>query len=313
VDSFDEISKYLRTGTDFIRWAMTRMGEADVHFGHGTDNAMDEAVQLVLHGLHLPYGCPDRLLDTRLTVTEQKTLYELVRRRVDERIPAAYLTGEAYFCGMKFIADERALVPRSPIAELIESRFEPWVDPEQVHSILDLCTGGGCIAIACAHHFPDAQVVATDLSEDALALATENLALHGLHALQGQKEQLVLKQGDLFDAVPADSRFDIIVSNPPYVDSIDMDALPNEYRHEPVMALAAGNDGLDLVRRMLREARHYLADGGILVVEVGNSAPALAAAYPQVEFTWLDFERGGDGVFLLTAEQLGAHADAFVN
>ena len=309
MESFDEISQHLQTASDFIRWGITHMnaaeGEQKLHFGHGTDNAMDESVQLVLHGLHLPYGCPDRLLDARLTLTEKKHLYELVRRRVTERIPAAYLTGEAYFCGMKFIADERALVPRSPIAELIESQFEPWVNPDEVHAILDLCTGGGCIAIAAAHHFPEAAVTGTDLSVDALSLATENRALHGI------EDRLALAQGDLFDAIPEGSLFDIIVSNPPYVDALDMAALPEEFRHEPEEALAAGPDGLDLVHRMLREARRYLADGGILVVEVGNSAPALAAAYPDIEFTWLDFERGGEGVFLLTAEQLDAHAGSF--
>lgn len=305
MESFDEISQHLQTASDFIRWGITRMNEDDLHFGHGTDNAMDESVQLVLHGLHLPYGCPDRLLDARLTLTEKKHLYELVRRRVEERIPAAYLTGEAYFCGMKFLADERALVPRSPIAELIESEFQPWVNPEGVHAILDLCTGGGCIAIAAAHYFPDAAVTGTDLSVDALALATENRALHGL------EDRVALAQGDLFAAVPDEARFDIIVSNPPYVDRPDMESLPDEFRHEPEEALAAGDDGLDLVRRMLRDARRYLNDDGILVVEVGNSAPALAAAYPDVEFTWLDFERGGDGVFLLTAAQLDEHAARF--
>lgn len=304
-EPFDDIATHLHSATDFIRWGASRFAEAGLHFGHGTDTALDEAVALVLHALHLPYDCPDRLLDARLTYTEKHRVFGLLARRVDERIPAAYITGEAWFAGLQFKADARALVPRSPIAELIEARFEPWIEADSARHVLDLCTGGGCIAIACAHYFPDAHVDAVDISPDALALAAENVALHGV---EGRVE---LRQGDLFATLPQARRYDVIVSNPPYVDARDMAELPDEYRHEPELGLAAGNDGLDIVRRILAEAADWLAPGGILVVEVGNSAPALADAFPEVAFTWLDFERGGDGVFLLTADELARHAGVF--
>lgn len=304
-EPFDDIVTHLHTATDFIRWGASRFAEAGLHYGHGTDNALDEAVALVLHGLHLPYDCPDRLLDARLTYTEKHRVFGLLARRVDERIPAAYITGRAWFAGLEFKADARALVPRSPIAELIEARFQPWTGADGVRRVLDLCTGGGCIALACAHYLPDAQVDAVDISADALALAAENVALHGA------ENQVELFEGDLFAALPAGRKYDIIVSNPPYVDARDMAALPDEYRHEPELGLAAGADGLDIARRILAGADDWLAPGGILVVEVGNSAAALADAFPEVAFTWLDFERGGDGVFLLTAEELARHAAVF--
>lgn len=304
-EPFDDIVTHLHTATDFIRWGASRFAEAGLHYGHGTDNALDEAVALVLHGLHLPYDCPDRLLDARLTYTEKHRVFGLLARRVDERIPAAYITGRAWFAGLEFKADARALVPRSPIAELIEARFQPWTGADGVRRVLDLCTGGGCIALACAHYLPDAQVDAVDISADALALAAENVALHGA------ENQVELFEGDLFAALPAGRKYDIIVSNPPYVDARDMAALPDEYRHEPELGLAAGADGLDIARRILAGAGDWLAPGGILVVEVGNSAAALADAFPEVAFTWLDFERGGDGVFLLTAEELARHAAVF--
>ncbi|HEX7046860.1 MAG TPA: 50S ribosomal protein L3 N(5)-glutamine methyltransferase [Gammaproteobacteria bacterium] len=301
---FEDIAEYLHSATDFIRWGASRFAEADLHYGHGTDNPLDEAVALVLHALHLPHGCPDRLLDARLTSPEKADIYRLLARRVDERVPAAYLTGEAWFAGLKFKTDERALVPRSPIAELIEARFEPWVTADDVSAVLDLCTGGGCIAIACAHAFGEAHIDAVDLSADALALARENIELHGV------ENQLELHEGDLFAPLP-ERRYDIIVSNPPYVDADDMAALPNEFRHEPELGLAAGADGLDIARRILAEAAGWLTENGILVVEVGNSAVALAAMFPDVEFTWLDFERGGEGVFLLSRAELETHAAAF--
>ncbi|HEX7031217.1 MAG TPA: 50S ribosomal protein L3 N(5)-glutamine methyltransferase [Gammaproteobacteria bacterium] len=298
------MAECLHSATDFVRWGASRFAEAGLHYGHGTDNALDEAVALVLHALHLPHGCPDRLLDARLAPVEKADIYRLFARRVDERVPAAYLTGEAWFAGMKFRADERALVPRSPIAELIEARFEPWVDPGSVAAVLDLCTGGGCIAVTCAHAFPDAHVDAVDLSADALALAHENVVLHGV------ENQVELHEGDLFAPLPA-RRYDIIVSNPPYVDAEDMAGLPEEFRHEPELGLAAGADGLDIARRILNEAGERLTENGILVVEVGNSAAALETAFPEVEFTWLEFERGGEGVFLLTAAEVKRHAAVF--
>lgn len=298
MDTFEETAARLKSGTDFIRWGMSRFAEAGLHFGHGTDNAMDESLALVLHALHLPWGCPDRLLDGRLTDREKRRAYDLIARRIQTREPAAYITGRAWFAGLEFKADKRALVPRSPIAELIEARFEPWVNPDEVTAVLDLCTGGGSIAIACAYAFPDARVDAVDISPEALALAGENLALHGL------ENQTHLYKGDLFAPLPPGSRYNIIVSNPPYVDAADMAALPEEFRHEPELGLAAGEDGLDIAHRILAEAGGWLNENGILVVEVGNSAAALAEAYPDTDFTWLEFARGGEGVFLLTAEQL---------
>lgn len=299
-DAIDE----LRTVGDMVRWGVSRFREAGLVFGHGTDNALDEAFYLVTHALHLPHDIPPYMIETRLTHEERKTVVELLQRRIDTRLPAPYLTHEAWFAGVAFYVDERVLAPRSPIAELIEAGFEPWIDSGQVHNILDLCTGSGCIGIASALAFPQARVDATDLSADALAVAQINVERHHVG------DQLSLHEGDLFEGLEG-RRYDIIVSNPPYVDAEDMAALPDEYRHEPELALASGQDGLDIVRRILRQAGQYLNPGGILIVEVGNSAAALVEAYPHAPFTWLEFERGGTSVFLLTEEQLTKSSGLF--
>lgn len=299
----DRPSPRLRTPADLIRWGAERFEAAGLHFGHGTDNALDEAAALVLFALQLPHDVDAAALERALGADEADRVHALLARRIAERRPAAYLTGEAWFAGLRFVVDARVLVPRSPIAELIERGFAPWVEPERIHRLLDLCTGSGCIAIASALALPDAEVHATDLSPEALEVAARNRALHGLEG------RIVLHQGDLWAGAPG--AFDLIVANPPYVDAEEMAALPAEHRHEPAQGLAAGADGLDVARRILREAPAHLAPGGALICEVGASAPALEAAFPRVPFTWLAFERGGDGVFFMTRDELVAQAAAF--
>lgn len=288
----------LSTVRDFVRWALTCLHRAGIHLGHGNDDAWDEAVVLVLHPLALDWDADPRILDARLTLPEREAVVALVRRRVVDRVPLAYLTQKAWFAGLPFHVDERVLVPRSPIAELIGNRFEPWLEADRVTRVLELCTGSGCIAIACCHAFPDAEVVATDISADALDVATQNRAEHGCD------DQLSLVQGDLYAGVHG--VYDLIIANPPYVDADDMASLPPEYRHEPALGLAAGDDGLDLVLRILADAGRYLSEHGLLVVEVGNSDLALLAMFPAVPFVWPEFEHGEGGVFVLTAETVRA-------
>lgn len=298
-----QATETLVTLRDFLRWAETAMRRGDVFLGHGTDDFWDEALLLALHVLHLPWDSDPRILDARLLPAEREQIVALVSRRVNERVPTAYVTGRAWFCGLEFRVDERVLIPRSPIAELIEHRFQPFVEPERVHRILDLCTGSGCIAIACAHAFPDALVDASDISEQALEVCAENIHLHGL---EGRVEYL---QADGLSGLS--ENYDLIVCNPPYVDAEDMASLPREYRFEPEMALASGSDGLDFTRRLLAEAPGHLTEAGVLVVEVGNSAAAVQRTWPEVPFIWLEFERGGEGVFAITREELLHWRDSF--
>lgn len=290
----------LKTIRDFIRYATSSFTKAGLFYGHGTDNAWDEAVALMLHALHLPHNIGSAVLDAHLTQDEQNSLFDLIKKRVETRIPVPYLTHEAWFSGLSFYVDERVLIPRSPIAELIENQFQPWIEADNVHNILDLCTGSGCIAIACAKVFETARVDASDISKEALAVAKINVLRHKV------EDQVHLHESDLFAQLPA-KKYDIIVSNPPYVSKQEIIDLPAEYLHEPTLGLAAGTLGLDVANRILQQAADYLEPHGILIVEVGNSEEALAQHFSDLPFTWLEFERGGGGVFLLTAQQLAMH------
>ena len=291
-----EAVEELRTVTDLVRWGAARLDDAGVAFGHGTDNAVDEAFALVLHAAGLRPGAPEPLFAARLTARERRAAVDLILRRIRERIPAPYLTGRAWFAGLELACDARALVPRSPIAEWIERGFEPWLDPDSVERVLEIGTGGGAIAIACAMAFPNATIDAADVSAAALVLARENCAA------QGVEDRVRLLRSDVHAGVRG--RYDLIVGNPPYVDARTMASLEPEYRHEPRIGLAGGADGLDCVRRILDGAGERLRAGGVLVCEVGASRTALEQAFPEAAFTWLELERGGEGVFLLTEAQL---------
>ncbi|EIJ44333.1 protein-(glutamine-N5) methyltransferase, ribosomal protein L3-specific/protein-(glutamine-N5) methyltransferase, release factor-specific [Beggiatoa alba B18LD] len=295
----------LHTPADFIRWSASRFNEAQLYFGHGTDNAIDEAIWLIMHTLHLPNNVPAFIWDTRLTYAEKSALFAVIEKRIDERIPTAYLTGMAWFAGLQFKVDPHVLIPRSPIAELINRHYEPWIKPENVHRVLDLCTGSGCIAIATALiAFPDAEVDAVDISPEALAIAQANIDGYDL------QDRVYAVQSDLFSNLKG-MRYDLIVSNPPYVDAEELANMPAEYHHEPRLGLEAGRDGLLFARKILKEAIHYLNPHGVLIVEVGVSQYALMEAYPDIPFMWLTFEASEDGVFLLTAEQLQEYAPYF--
>ena len=299
-----EIANDLITLRDLIRWGTSQFNAAGLSFTQGMPTAIDEAAYLCLSALHLPPDFSVEYFDCVLTMDERLNVLDLFQQRIDHR-PSAYITNEAWFAGLNFFVDERVLIPRSPIAELIQQQFSPWIYPEQVKNILDLCTGSGCIAIACAYAFEDAQVDASDVSPDALAVAEINRHNHGL------QERVDLIESSLFEKL-AGKRYDIIVSNPPYVSEQEVSQLPAEFDFEPgSLALAAGDEGLDIVLPMLLEARQHLSDEGILVVEVGYSQAALEQALPDVPFFWIDFEFGGDGVFLLTAKQLEAHQADF--
>lgn len=297
------MSEQLHTIGDYVRFGASQFNQAELYFGHGTINAWDEAITLIMHQLSLPSDMVDELMQCRLVTQEKQAILALFERRITEGLPAAYLTNQAMFCGLPFYVDERVLVPRSPIGELIGNKFEGLVDsaPQQ---ILDLCTGSGCIAIACAINFPEADVDAADLSVDALNVAQMNIEGHGL------VEQVIPIYSDVFSGVEGQS-YDLIVTNPPYVDQEDVDALPQEFLHEPKMGLGSGFDGLDITRQILSEAAKHLNDNGVLICEVGNSQVHLTAAFPNVPFQWLTFERGGHGVFRITKAQLQQHQQEF--
>ena len=282
---------------DFLRFGVSRALQNKIYFGHGTDNAWDDIWMLVSGSLSLPYNINPVVLEATVTDSEKKLLLKNLESRIEKNIPVPYLTRQAYFCDLEFYIDERALIPRSPIAELIKEQFTPWVEPENVTRVLDLCTGSACIAIACCYVFPEAFVDAVDISDDALSVAKVNQEQHGL------SEQLELIKSDCFTNID-DRKYDIIVSNPPYVGRAEMQTLPEEYSHEPNLALECADDGLLIVKNILQHAKQHLNPGGILVVEVGNSEEALVNAFPDYPFTWLDFANGGQGIFLLTYSEL---------
>lgn len=297
----NEAMATLQTVRDCLRFGESMLRSGGVFFGHGNDDPWDEALALLMHQLALPLQSDPRILDARLLPSEISGYLSQLVKRVNDRVPVPYLTHEAWFCGLPFYVDERVLIPRSPLAELIEQSFTPWVDPEQVHRVLDLCTGSGCIAIACAYAFEHAQVDGSDISAEALAVCEENIQRHGL------AEQVRALQSDGLATV--DGPYDLIVSNPPYVDAQDMASLPDEYRYEPELALASGDDGLDFTRKLLLDAPDQLTEEGVLIVEVGNSWEAMLQTWPQVPFFWFEFERGGHGVFMLTRAQLLEYRD----
>ena len=288
----------LHTLRDVVRWATTQFNAAELFYGHGNDDAFNDALQLILHSLNLPVTeFPELFADARLTHAEKQVIADLLYRRIHDRVPVPYLTHEAWFADLPFYVDERVLIPRSPFAELIHDQFLPWVvDPDEITHVLDLCTGSGCIAIACAEAFSDAQVDAIDISSDALDVANINIDKHHLN------DRVHAIQSDLWSALD-NQHYDLIVSNPPYVGADEMATLPSEYRHEPQSALEAHDNGLALVEQILSQAAKFLTPDGLLFVEVGNSDYAVMEKWPDIEFLWLDFEHGGHGIFMLTQAQ----------
>ncbi|MBL4852398.1 MAG: 50S ribosomal protein L3 N(5)-glutamine methyltransferase [Gammaproteobacteria bacterium] len=295
-----DVIESLLSVNDFVRWVTTCLNSADLSYGHGYTDAVDEALILVLHAINMTMTVPAETFQSRLSVLEKRRIITLVEQRINDRVPVDYLTQQSRFAGLDFYVDERVLVPRSPIAELVEQGFEPWLQADSASRVLDLCTGSGCIGIACAYSFPKAQVDLADLSSDALAVAQINIAQHGL------SNDVTAIKSDLFSALDANA-YDLIVSNPPYVPQASYDGLPAEFDHEPEMGLVSGVDGLVHVTRILNEAADYLTEQGWLCVEVGEARDALEEKWPDVPFIWPDFERGGGDIFLLDRQTLRSH------
>jgi len=291
------MSDELKTIRDLIRWGTSEFNRNGIFTGHGTENTQDEALALVLHALALDYSISENTLDCRVTSQEKDAIINLIRQRITSRKPLSYLTGHARFAGLDFIVNENVLVPRSPFAELIDGSYYPWIEPEQISTALDLCTGSGCIGIATAYYLPHIQMTISDISEKALEVARQNIRQHRL------EYRVTAIHSDLFKNIP-DSRFDLIVSNPPYVPTAEYDALPAEYHQEPRLGLESGEDGMDIVSKILRQAASYLTDNGVIIMEVGASAELLMKKYPDVQFNWIEFEMGGDGIFVMTREEL---------
>lgn len=299
-DLFGEAGTQLNTVRDCLRFAVSRFNQTGLFFGHGSDNAYDEAAYLILHSLHLPLDQLEPFLDARLTLSEVQAVLNILNRRVNERLPAAYLTHEAWLGEHRFYVDERVIVPRAFIAELLREQIAPWIsEPETVGSVLDLCTGSGCLAILAALAFPNARIDAADISPDALAVAAINVSTYQLD------DQIELMLSDLFTGLRGRT-YDLILSNPPYVNAASVAALPEEYRHEPALALGSGEDGLDATRTILACAREHLKPDGILIVEIGHNRDILEATFPHLPFTWLDTSAGDQHVFLLRREELPA-------
>lgn len=295
---FSLAAQELYSVRDYLRFAVSRFNQAGLFFGHGSSDAYDEAAYLILHTLHLPLDRLEPFLDARLTDSERNDVLLIIRRRVEQRVPAAYLTHQAFLGEFSFYVDERVIVPRSFIAELLREQLSPWIaEPDEIGSVLDLCTGSGCLAILAAHAFPNAAVDAVDLSPAALAVAERNIADYQL------QEQVNLIESDLF-AKLGGKQYDLIISNPPYVDGASVAALPQEYLHEPGLALGSGHDGLDATRIILKNAAQHLTDNGILIVEIGHNRDVLEAAYPELPFTWLDVSAGDQFVFMLHKNDL---------
>lgn len=297
-DYSSQTAQNLHTVRDFLRFAVSRFNQAKLFFGHGSSDAYDEAVYLILHTLHLPLDRLEPFLDARLTDSEREEVLNIIQQRVEKRIPAAYLTHQAFLGDFSFYVDERVIVPRSFIAELLLEQLSPWIaEPEEINSVLDLCTGSGCLAILAAHAFPYASVDAVDLSSAALAVAERNVTDYQL------QDRVSLIESDLFAKLNG-KQYDLIISNPPYVDAGSVAALPKEYLHEPTMALGSGHDGLDATRVILKHAAQHLTENGVLIVEIGHNRDALEAAYPDLPFTWLDVSAGDEYVFMLHRNDL---------